>query len=289
MIDNIETRLIEVREIELRASVDPNSRRISGTAVVFDELSEDLGGFKEMILSGSITQELLNKSDIVLLYNHNEENGVLARSRKGKGTLTITLSPKSIDFSFVAKKTAFGDEILESVRCGDLNACSFAFRKAPNGDSIQRQSDGSYLRKLSSIDLIKDFSIVVDGAYSTTSVDVRSLEQFKANEVISEENNIDETNKCDMDCGKCDQIIAQNERILELIQKMIVEDVIEDLVETLEEPVVEETPVPEVEPASEPMVEDMNPEMETRSLNQDEELKKYYEDLKISIKSIKIE
>ena len=283
MIDN----QIEVRNIELRASTDPTSRKIHGTAIVFNQLSQPLGKegeFREIIKPEAITQELINTSDIVLLYNHNQDSGVLARSRNGKGSLKITLTPTGVDFDFVAKKTALGDEVLESVRNGDLSACSFAFRKAVAGDFYTKQADGTYIRTITSIDLLKDFSIVVDPAYNQTSVDVRGLIEFK-----SLENNSDMVvsgtteNQCDM-CDKCDLLSAKIDKVLELIQSMIVEDAIEDAVETIAETLepVEATTEQVDQPATEPVEQD-SCDAEKRDLEE------YYNNLKISIRSIKIE
>ena len=288
MIDNnIEIRQIEVRQVaELRA-LDPNSRKIGGTAIVFNSLSQDLGGFKEIIKPEAITQELIDNSDIVMLFNHNQDSGVLARSKNGKGSLKIILTSTGVDFEFDAKKTALGDEVLESVRQGDLSACSFAFRIAQCGDSWLKNSDDSYLRTINNIELLKDLSIVVDPAYSATSIDMRSLDEFKAMEDMNDlvapmdspdatEMNNEDINKCDM-CQKCELMDAKIDKVLELVQKMVVEDMAEDLAETLE-PVCEEQPEPE---ESEPMNEDAC-EMEQREIDE------YYNQLRKSIKNINI-
>jgi HK97 family phage prohead protease len=286
---------IEVRHItELRASTDPNSRKVAGTAIVFNSLSEDLGGFREVILPTAITQELINRCDIVMLYNHDSDQGVLARSKNGKGSLKITLTSTGVDFEFNAKKTSLGDEVLESVRQGDLTACSFAFRIAEGGDSWIKNIDGTYTRTISNIELLKDLSIVVDPAYAATSVDTRGLDELKSMEGMNDstepmdtpdatETNKEDINSCDM-CDKCDLIIAQNQKIIEMIQGMIIEDVIEDLAETLEPVCVEPT-----EPEQEPIVEDScDPTMEKREIDPDEELRKYYIELRSNIKSINI-
>ena len=276
----MEDNIIEVRFTELKASsVNPNNRVITGTAVVFGSISEPLGekgDYREVIQAGAITQELIDQSDVKCLWNHNTNSGILARWNKGKGTLKIILYPERIDISFTAKKTALGDEILEGIRCGDITAMSFAFRKSQGGDYYKRQADGSILRVITSIDLFNDVSFVSEPAYTATKCDLRGLDEFKLNEIDMEAN----TNKCD-GCDKCDLIIAQNEKLIEMVQGMIIEDVVEDLTETLE-------PV-EVEPTVEPVVVDETPTTEMRNQEQiDVELSNYYIDLKNNIKSIKI-
>lgn len=69
-----ETRTLS---IELRSAED---RTIEGRAIVFNSLSQDMVGFREQILPEAITEEVLNNSDIFMLYNHNLERGYLARA-----------------------------------------------------------------------------------------------------------------------------------------------------------------------------------------------------------------
>jgi HK97 family phage prohead protease len=176
---------IELRFItELRAITEPSSRTIKGTAIVFNTESVDLGGFKEIILPGAITQELINRSDVVMQYQHNGMNVPLARSKNGVGTLKITVTETGVDFEFEAKDTALGNEVLAAIKVGDLSACSFMFRVAENGCVWLKVTNEMYLRTISGIDLIKDLSIVIDPAYVETNCDMRGLDSLKANETL---------------------------------------------------------------------------------------------------------
>ena len=174
MDTNLEKRFTPV---ELRA--DFESRIIKGTAIVFNSRSQNLGGFVEEIKANAVSQDLINKSDIVMLYNHNQESGILARSKNGKGSLNITINDKGVDFEFKAKNTNLGNEILESVKNGDLDACSFAFRIAESGDQWDKIQTDLYLRTINKFDSLHDFSIVVCPAYDQTSVNSRSTEKLK--------------------------------------------------------------------------------------------------------------
>lgn len=167
---------IEKRELTINNVAD---RTIKGTAIVFDSLSNDLGGFKEIIKRDAVTQDLIDKSDIVMNYNHNNQNVILARSKNGKGTLQLFLTDNGVDFEFSAKKTAFGDELLESVRCGDLDKCSFAFKLAKGGESWVKDN-GQYIRTITKIESLHDVSIVTSPAYSATSVNTRGLDELIA-------------------------------------------------------------------------------------------------------------
>lgn len=171
MENNIEKRELTINNV--------GDRTIKGTAIVFDSLSNDLGGFKEIIKRDAVTQDLIEKSDIVMNYNHNNQNVILARSKNGKGTLQLFLTDSGVDFEFSAKKTAFGDELLESVRCGDLDKCSFAFKLAKGGESWAKDN-GQYIRTITKIESLHDVSIVTSPAYSETSVNTRGLDELIA-------------------------------------------------------------------------------------------------------------
>lgn len=160
-------------------NVAPESRIVEGYAVVFDSLSNDLGGFTE-IISKNALDGVIEKSDVFCLLNHDNSRGILARSNKGTGSLTLSIDEKGLKYSFEAPKTALGDELLEGLRRGDIFASSFAFTVGE--DSWERKEDGSYLRTINSIKEIFDVSPVYQPAYSATSVDTRGLDQLKTKE-----------------------------------------------------------------------------------------------------------
>ena len=77
----------EVRKTnyEIRA-IEPESRTVSGYAIVFDTESTGITGFTEMIAPTAL-EGVIERSDVLCLLNHNEDKGVLARSNKGTGSL----------------------------------------------------------------------------------------------------------------------------------------------------------------------------------------------------------
>lgn len=170
-------QLIERRSI-IQIRSNDSSRKISGTAIVFNKESQLLGGwFTEVILPESVTLELLNSCDILMLWNHNEGDIPLARSKKGKGSLKITLTATGVDFEFEARKTPQGDEVLAAVRAGDVDSCSFAFIVDEEGEDWQSKPEATYLRTIKRFREIKDLSLVNEPAYLETSC--RSLDKYK--------------------------------------------------------------------------------------------------------------
>ena len=163
-------------------TASPEGRRVSGYAVVFNSESRDLGGFKE-IITPSALEGVIESSDVLCLLNHNEDKGLLARSNKGTGSLTLEIDEKGLRYSFEAPNTTLGDELLEGLRRGDITASSFAFRVGK--DNWEKREDGSYLRTIERIERMFDVSPVYVPAYDSTSVEVdkRGLDKMKAEEL----------------------------------------------------------------------------------------------------------
>lgn len=162
-------------KIYFRSNLDPveeeqDSRTISGVAVVFNKWSRDLGGFKERILPGAITEELVNTSDVIANTEHDSKNHMMARSKNGKGTLKLELKEDGLHFSFDAPLTDKGDELLYHVRNGNVDECSFAFSVPVDGSGEKWYKDqsGNLLKDINKISGLYDISIVAHAAYGDT-------------------------------------------------------------------------------------------------------------------------
>lgn len=159
---------------------NPESRQVNGYAIVFNSLSEDLGGFREIIAPEAV-EGVIEKSDIVAVLNHDQSRGILGRSRNGEGSLQLSVDETGTAFRFDAPKTALGDECLEYLRRGDATQCSFAF--AVKEDSWRKLEDGMYERTIKKFDRLYDVSILTcQPAYAATSVSCRSFDEFKEQE-----------------------------------------------------------------------------------------------------------
>ena len=115
--------------IEIRSAAAPsvNGRRVSGMAVVFNSPSQVLfeagRRFVEIILPGAIDEALIQRSDVKALVDHNRER-LLARSKKGRGTLSLRVTSTGLYYEFSAANTADGDYTVEMVRRGDIDGSS---------------------------------------------------------------------------------------------------------------------------------------------------------------------
>jgi len=174
----MEKEIRNLGNIELRAAEDGNSRHVEGYAMVFDSQSEFLG-FYETIERGAITQELVDECDIFATFNH-DMNKVFARSNKTQGSLSLSVDEKGLKFEFDVPNTALGDELLEYMRRGDINKCSFAFALDPNDDEAEtwESKDGVYFRTIHKIAALFDISVVWTPAYTDTEVSKRAKDKI---------------------------------------------------------------------------------------------------------------
>lgn len=175
---------LEIRSFNIELRNEPESRHIEGYGSVFNERSLDLGGFVEMIAPGAF-DGVIERSDVKCYLDHNPEKGILARSRNGKGSLSLVIDEKGLRYEFDAPHTNLGDEVVEGLKRGDYSQSSFAF--TVDDEIWTKEEDGSYLRTITKIGGLYDVSIVANPAYEGTSVALRSLDAFKAQEEIPAE------------------------------------------------------------------------------------------------------
>lgn len=157
-------------------AVKMDSRTVEGYALVFGKQSRDLGGFTEVIEPTAL-EGILEKSDILCLLNHNEDRGILARSKYGTGSLELFIDDIGLKYRFEAPNTALGDELLEGLKRGDISTSSFAF--TIDKDTWTKKEDGSYLRTINQFKELFDVSPVYKEAYPDTSVALRKMKDIE--------------------------------------------------------------------------------------------------------------
>lgn len=153
-----------------------DTRTVEGYALVFGKQSRDLGGFTEVIEPTAL-EGILEKSDILCLLNHNEDRGILARSKYGTGSLELFIDDIGLKYRFEAPNTALGDELLEGLKRGDISTSSFAF--TIDKDTWTKKEDGSYLRTINQFKELFDVSPVYKEAYPDTSVALRKMKDIE--------------------------------------------------------------------------------------------------------------
>ena len=155
--------------VEVRADGEP---AITGYAAVFNSLSEELWGFREIIMPGAFDRALKEKHDVRALVNH-DPNQIIGRTKSG--TLKLDVDDKGLRVDITPPDTQVGRDVLASLKRGDLDGMSFAFRTLSDQ---WRTEDGEEIRELLDLELV-DVSVVAYPAYSDTSVSARALDHVK--------------------------------------------------------------------------------------------------------------
>ena len=165
------------------------SRRVVGKPIVFGVRSVNLTPWSstrvvyEVLEPGCISDELLQRSDVVLNLNHsNQVQHILGRYRKGTGTLALAKRDNYIESDCELPETTAANDTLVLIKRGDITGMSFAFaddyEDTENGVSYERTAetiDGKevWLRHVKRITGLYDVSIVTTPAYEQTSVGTR--------------------------------------------------------------------------------------------------------------------
>lgn len=169
-----EKRVFAIKDLEVRQATDDEPPVIVGYPAVYGALSEDLGGFKEVIEPGFF-EEVLQVDDTRAVQNH-DPNLVLGRRKAG--TLVLEDTPKGLKALIVPPDTQYARDLLTVMERGDVDQMSFMFytKTGELGSRWSRLDDGTVLRTLirGGCASLRDVSIVTYPAYPETSASVRA-------------------------------------------------------------------------------------------------------------------
>jgi HK97 family phage prohead protease len=157
-------------KVEVRAAKD-GSNAFEGYAAVFNSLSEDLGGFRELIMPGAFKRALDESGDIICNVNHDDER-MLGRTMSG--TCEVTQDENGLRFRCSMPNTSLGRDLMEQVKRGDMSQCSFRFGMDSDDEDADEwdMDEGFVRRRIRSVARLFDVSVVRDPAYRATSVKV---------------------------------------------------------------------------------------------------------------------
>ncbi len=182
----------ELRSFELRKSAD-NSRQMSGYAVRFNSLSQDLGGFKEIIAPSAIN--LTRDFDVLALFGH-DSNRILGRTTSN--TLQLSTDSTGLKFRCQLPANPDGDTVAELLARGDLHQCSFGM--TVNQDQWTQDAQKNIVRTVTDLTLY-EISVVGFPAYTDTSVALRSAPATFRDKILNRQTR--NANDCNCDCEEC--------------------------------------------------------------------------------------
>lgn len=161
------------------SSDQDNNRTVRGYAALYNSETELRPGIFERIAPGAFSSAI-QASDIRALLNHNPDH-VLGRTKSG--TLRVAEDQKGLSFEVDLPETRA--DVLESLKRGDIDQCSFAFTITDDGMDVERRADGSKMITITKIERIYDVTIATYPAYEDTEVSARSkqiLDEIEAGE-----------------------------------------------------------------------------------------------------------
>lgn len=177
-----ETRIIPLTEMRVTKKNDEDPI-IEGYAALFNNWSEDLGGFRERIKPGAF-KNAINKSDTRALFNH-DSNYVLGR--RANKTLTLEENSVGLRMRIVPPDTQWARDLMLSINRGDIDQSSFGF--VVKEDEWKEDKEGRITRTITEFDELFDVSVVTFPAYPDTKVALRQLEEFRGSKTIDTDDN----------------------------------------------------------------------------------------------------
>lgn len=163
---------LELRPVtgEVRAIEEDDARYIIGYGIVFNQWSEDLGGFREIIRPGAEDSALA--SDLLVAANH--DFNFLLGSRAA-GTAEIRVDDAGVNYRVrINDDDPLAVSMFSKVKRGDISGSSFQFAIAEDGDKWT--IDGEDVRReITRFAEVIEMGPVARPAYPQTSAIARSI------------------------------------------------------------------------------------------------------------------
>ncbi|MER7076626.1 hypothetical protein SAMN02982929_05313 [Saccharopolyspora kobensis] len=160
-----ELRAFPLSGVQVQRASDDGRLSFHGQAIVYDQLSGDMGGWRERIMPGAASRTLETSPDVRFLVNHNPD---LLLARTASGTLTLTEHEGGVAVAADMANVSYARDVAELLDRGDLNQMSFGFWITAHGWAGD-------VHEVYGIDLDGgDVSVVTYPAFPQTSAELRS-------------------------------------------------------------------------------------------------------------------
>lgn len=144
---------------------------IRGYAIVFNSLSEDLGGFREIVSPEAVKRTLSEGIDLRAFVDHDSARII---GRLSAGTLRVKPDGHGLAIEIDPPDTTVGRDTVVSLRRRDVTGMSFSFRTLEDKWNLKTDPPTRTLLDMR----VHEVSVVSMPAYPETSVAVRALKSM---------------------------------------------------------------------------------------------------------------
>jgi len=167
-------RALAPGRVEWRESgAGPDHRTVVGYAAVWDSMSEDLGGFREVIKRGAFTEALEAGTEIRFVLGHDMDT-VMARTSNG----TLELMQDDVGLRMwarIALDDPDAQRLDAKLRSGAMSQMSFAFSMPTDGTGeVWDYSGGVPVRSVERVGMLYEVSAVGAPAYTASTIAARA-------------------------------------------------------------------------------------------------------------------
>ncbi|MFG2837035.1 HK97 family phage prohead protease [Streptomyces zaomyceticus] len=162
-----EVRAFPLQNLRITRADEKTGRlEFHGRSIVYNSLSEDMGGWRERIMPGAATRTLGLDPDVRFLINH-DPNLLLGRTASGTADLS-EVPDEGVDVDARMADVSYARDLAVSLERGDINQMSFGFWVTADGWA-------GNTHEVFGIDLDGgDVSVVTYPAFAATSAELRS-------------------------------------------------------------------------------------------------------------------
>lgn len=167
-------RALSPGRVEWRESgAGPDYRTVVGYAAVWDSMSEDLGGFREVIKRGAFTDALASGDEVRFVLGHDMDT-VMART--SNGSLELVEDEVGLRmWARIALDDPDAQRLDAKLRSGAMSQMSFAFTMPADGKGEKWDySGGVPVRSVERVEMLYEVSAVGAPAYSATAIAARA-------------------------------------------------------------------------------------------------------------------
>ncbi len=162
--------------VQVRETEDGSTERVLiGRATPYNELSVDLGGFREMFLPGAFGD--VSEQEVMALWSHDTAQPM------GKQPINLRVTEERDGVHFRLIPVDESDQRVRMIEDGIVSGVSIGFQVPEGGDEFVRNESGEVVRQVREARLL-EISPVVFPAYPQTDVSVamRSLDKWRGSQ-----------------------------------------------------------------------------------------------------------